>query len=91
MAELLDPDFTEIGASGRLWDRATIIAVVTDRADAEGTILASEMDGVELAPGLVHLTYLSDHRGRLVRRSSIWRRTPDGWQLYFHQGTITAG
>lgn len=46
------------------------------------------MKGVQLAPDLVHLTFdTEEDSGRRVHRSSLWRRTEDGWRLYFHQGT----
>ncbi|MGW1143542.1 nuclear transport factor 2 family protein [Streptomyces sp. NPDC002454] len=86
---LLHPEFTEIGASGRLWDRASIIAALADRPVAGGVrpITTSRMRGVRLAPDWVHLAFDTDNNGRLAHRSSLWRRTGTGWQLYFHQGT----
>ncbi|WP_143591342.1 DUF4440 domain-containing protein [Thermoactinospora rubra] len=88
MGELLDPEFTEIGASGRLWDRSSIIAAVTQDADPDAAPIAvGDMAGRLLAPGVVHLTYVSDGNGRRARRSSIWRHTERGWLIYFHQGT----
>ncbi|MFI2640092.1 DUF4440 domain-containing protein [Streptomyces sp. NPDC018610] len=88
--ELLDPEFTEIGASGRWWDRESILEVTGDGSVSEGCpVEVSEMSGVVLAPGVVHLTYLSDHGGRRARRSSLWRLTESGWRVYFHQGTLT--
>lgn len=85
---LLDPEFTEFGASGRSYDRASILAV-TSAVDenAPEPILATGMSGVLLAPGLVQLTYTSVGNGRRVRRSSLWRRSESGWRMYFHQGT----
>ncbi|MEV0918868.1 DUF4440 domain-containing protein [Streptomyces sp. NPDC049967] len=86
VTELLDPEFTEFGASGRRYDRASVLAVTS--ADAEGTpAVATGMSGRLLAPGLVHLTFLTERDGRRVRRHSIWRRTESRWRLYFHQGT----
>ncbi|MFI6865109.1 DUF4440 domain-containing protein [Streptomyces sp. NPDC050421] len=87
---LLDPEFTEFGASGRSYDRTSILAV-TSAADenAPEPITATGMSGVLLAPGLVHLTYISVSNGLRVRRSSLWRRSDSGWRLYFHQGTPT--
>ncbi|NUW40217.1 nuclear transport factor 2 family protein [Nonomuraea rhodomycinica] len=91
MAELLDPEFTEIGASGRLWSRSEIIAdVVESTRPSDPPITVSDMTGVLLAPGIVHLTYVSDNAGRRARRSSVWRRSEDGWRVYFHQGTLSA-
>lgn len=88
VTELLDPEFTEFGASGRRYDRASILDVTS--ADGEGTpdaTAATDMSGALLAPGLVHLTFTTESDGRRVRRNSIWRRTESRWRLYFHQGT----
>ena len=85
---LLHPEFHEFGASGRHWDRASIIAALADEADTgAGPIAVSEMKGVELAPGLVHLTFDTEHNGRRTHRSSLWRLTGSGWLVYFHQWT----
>ncbi|MEU4493325.1 nuclear transport factor 2 family protein [Streptomyces sp. NBC_00210] len=86
--ELLDPEFFEFGASGRRWDRKTILAAITPAPGEPVTTTAvSELVGKLLAPGLVQLTYVSDSGGRRARRSSLWRWTSEGWRMYFHQGT----
>ncbi|MEU8623505.1 DUF4440 domain-containing protein [Streptomyces sp. NPDC048669] len=88
VTELLDPEFTEFGASGRRYDRVSILVVTS--ADGEGApapVAATGMSGVLLAPGLVHLTFTTERDGHRVRRNSIWRRTGSRWRLYFHQGT----
>ncbi|MFG2430232.1 DUF4440 domain-containing protein [Streptomyces sp. NPDC048590] len=88
---LLDPEFTEIGASGRLWDTTSILTVTGSGSVApDSPVRVSEMTAAVLAPGLVHLTYFSDNGGRRARRSSLWRLTAPGWRLYFHQGTLTS-
>lgn len=85
---LLHPEFDEFGASGRRWDRASVVAALTAPAGPMARpTTASRIRGVRLAPGLVHLTYDTEHDGRRAHRSSLWRLTEDGWQLYFHQGT----
>jgi len=84
---LLDPEFTEFGASGRRYDRASILAV-TSAAEEDGP--RPEVTGLSgrlLAPDLVHLTYATVRDGRLFRRSSLWRRSGGDWRMYFHQGT----
>ncbi|WP_328897639.1 nuclear transport factor 2 family protein [Streptomyces sp. NBC_00236] len=85
---LLDPEFTEFGASGRRYDRTSVLAVTSalDESTPEPSAVTG-MSGVLLAPGLVHLTYISESNGRRVRRSSLWRRSDSGWRMYFHQGT----
>jgi hypothetical protein len=35
--------------------------------------------------------YTSEHHGRRASRTSLWRRTEVGqWQVFHHQGTLTA-
>jgi hypothetical protein len=91
MTGLLHPEFREIGASGRLWNRSEIIASLVESSRAsDEPIRVSDMAGLLLAPGVVHLTYVSDNSRRRARRSSVWRWTEAGWQLYFHQGTLSS-
>jgi hypothetical protein len=89
---LLDPEFVEVGASGRRWSRKAMVAAlnagtITDTDPIEAT----EVSGVRLADDLVHVTYVSRRTGgAAVRRSSLWRRTDGTWRLYYHQGTPAA-
>ncbi|MEU9366577.1 nuclear transport factor 2 family protein [Streptomyces avermitilis] len=86
---LLHPDFREFGASGRIWDRASIIAsLATETEPGARPGITSHMKGVQLAPDLVHLTFDTDHDGRRAHRSSLWRLSGQEWLLYFHQGTL---
>ncbi|UNZ18510.1 DUF4440 domain-containing protein [Streptomyces sp. 891-h] len=89
VSELLHPEFVEFGASGQRWDRVSILDAVVPPADVRARrIVTSDMQATLLAPGIVHITYVSDNDGRRARRSSLWCRTPAGWRLYFHQGTL---
>jgi hypothetical protein len=95
---LLHPDFFEFGASGRCWTRDEIIAMLAEEPAADGqeaVATVSDMTGTRLADDVVLVTYtterLADANGRPGRRchrSTIWRRTPEGWRAYFHQGTV---
>lgn len=88
LATLLHPDFREIGTSGRLWERDTIIAMLTDPgAPHPGPLTASRMRGDQLAADLVHLTFDTESKGLRSHRSSLWRLTGSRWLLYFHQAT----
>lgn len=82
---LLDPDFTEIGQSGRLWDWDTILADLPEAPAFGGPRTMSEIAVLEAAPGVVLLTYRIAETG--TRRSSLWRQDATGWRLLFHQGT----
>ncbi len=90
---LLHPGFSEFGASGRRWGRTEMIAALAagQPAGEEPVITAAEMTGTRLAGDFIHLTYNSKRAGRRALRSSIWLRTPDGWRVYFHQGTLVRG
>jgi hypothetical protein len=86
---LLDPGFVEFGASGRRWDRASVAGALGGEAEFADPVTATEMAGVLIAPGVVHLTYVSSRTsGRRARRSSLWRHDGQGWRMYFHQGTL---
>ncbi|MFB7373580.1 DUF4440 domain-containing protein [Streptomyces sp. NPDC056222] len=90
--ELLDPDFVEVGASGRRWTYDRMLAALPDLpggTDDGPRYEPSAMSGTLLAPGLVHLTYETVIDGLRARRSSLWRRAGDGtgWRMYYHQAT----
>ncbi|MFH9547948.1 DUF4440 domain-containing protein [Streptomyces sp. NPDC017435] len=89
---LLDPEFVEVGSSGRRYTCADMLArlPVHPGSSAGGPRYEpSDITGVVLAPGLVHLTYDTDFDGRRARRSSLWRKQSEetGWRMYYHQGT----
>ncbi|MGW0700730.1 nuclear transport factor 2 family protein [Streptomyces sp. NPDC002867] len=88
LARLLHPDYEEFGTSGRLWDRESILSALrSPGAPSPRPITASRMRGVQLAAGVVHLTFDTESGGHRAHRSSIWRLTGGDWLLYFHQGT----
>jgi len=88
--ELLDPDFAEIGKSGRLWTRGEMVAaLVADTDPEQHSINVSEMSGRTVGPGFVLLTYVTEVEGRRARRSSLWRESVKGWRVLHHQGTPT--
>ncbi|WP_408907449.1 GNAT family N-acetyltransferase [Streptomyces albidoflavus] len=93
-ARLLDPGFTEIGASGTLWTREAILAALPtfEEADDPGAEVL-DMTGTLLAPGWVQLRFVTVRGERRARRTSLWRLAEDGvrWRLYFHQGTPAEG
>jgi len=80
---LLHPDFAEIGASGRAWDRDSVVAALA--GDPGGVTAVSDLSAALVAPGVALVTYATDGS----RRSSLCVRGRDGWQVRFHQGTPT--
>lgn len=81
---LLHPEFTEIGASGRLWSRARMLATIAPLTSPT-TLEVVGLD--KLADDLLLLRWRSRSRGAVSLRSSLWQRTAAGWQLRFAQGT----
>jgi hypothetical protein len=87
--ELLDPDFREIGASGRMWTRPEMVsALAEESSDEDEQVAATELEAAVVGPGLILVTYTTDRRGRRARRSSLWRRSGRAWRLLHHQGTL---
>jgi len=84
---LLDPEFREVGASGRLWTREEIIADLV-AGDGGAPIEAVEFEAYEVAPGVVLVTFLTDPGGRAAHRSSLWRSVVGRWRMLHHQGTL---
>ncbi len=86
--QLLDPEFREVGASGRVWSRDEIVArLAAESHGAQGETNATELEGTVLSADLVLLTYVSERDGRLARRMSLWRRRAGTWRVLYHQGT----
>ena len=87
---LLAPEFVEFGASGRVFNRDAILAMVA----AEPPRAARQAGGFKarlLAPGVALTTWrvLRDD-GIEILRSSVWQLQGDHWQMVFHQGTQAA-
>lgn len=87
LTALLHPDFVELGSSGRRWDRDSMIASLTC-SDQTSRAHAVDMVPVSVAPGVVHLRYVSVNGRRRAQRSSIWVHDECGWRAWFHQGTV---
>ena len=82
---LLHPDFRELGASGRIWDKAAAIELLGSEPGerAEVQDLAAE----RLARDVVLVTYRARTPERSSNRASVWVRHGDSWRVRFHQGT----
>jgi len=84
-------DFWETGASGRRYSRQFVLDELEKRYAAPHDDIweTSEFQCRRLSEDTYLLTYtlLQDHL-RLTRRATIWRKTPDGWKIVYHQGTV---
>lgn len=86
----LDPDFTEIGQSGRLWTREEVIRdLLANDQSGYARAEATDFRFVALAEGCYLVTYLLEIEEQRSRRSSIWREREGELAMVFHQGTPT--
>jgi hypothetical protein len=89
MDKILAPGFFEFGRSGRIYSREECLAFSWAPIDA--LLPLPDFQARLIHPDVAQVTYNSavryDGIVQHARRSSLWSRTLDGWQLRFHQGT----
>ena len=89
MEKTLAEAFTEFGRSGRTYTRQQIINHPSEPIQA--ILPLPDFQARLITPDVALVTYNSaatyDGIVEYAHRSSIWSRTPTGWQLQFHQGT----
>ncbi|TCK75555.1 DUF4440 domain-containing protein [Acidipila rosea] len=94
MRELLADEFVEFGSSGRVFNKAQILADLGAEAAAE--VMADKFQVQWLAESAALLTYHSSRREEpsgkvdVALRCSIWVLRDTRWQIVFHQGTRAA-
>jgi hypothetical protein len=91
LEKMTAPEFWEVGASGKCYSREYVLDLLEERYanPVPEQLEASDFQCQLLAPDLYLLTYrLLQDRTRKTRRTTIWRRAPEGWQIVYHQGTV---
>jgi hypothetical protein len=86
---MMAPEFWEVGASGRRYGREFVLEALEERFTSQQHDVWN-IEGfhcAQLATDLYLATYTLHQDLRVTRRSTIWRRTADGWQAVYHQGT----
>ncbi len=87
---LLAPEFVEFGASGRVFNRDAILAMLA----SEPPRIARQGRGFKvklLAPGAALTTWrVTRGDGVETLRSSVWQQQGGRWLMVFHQGTLAA-
>ena len=92
VAELLHPDFIEVGYSGTTYDFNSTIDSISD-LPSTFVVWSQDYEFVEYAEDVIQVIYLSaniDEEGNLFRhakRTSIWIYEGGDWQMKYHQGT----
>lgn len=83
---LLHVDFREMGSSGDVYDRETMIDMMV--GEAPGQVVIRDFDTSYLSAEVALVTYRTvGTGGQEARRSSVWVFQDDRWQLRHHQGT----
>lgn len=85
LAAILHTDFEEIGSSGRLWGRESMVQALAEEKPAG---IDFELLGTDRlsAESILLTARTTDARGAALR-SSLWLRVNGRWRLRFHQGT----
>jgi hypothetical protein len=89
---MTEPDFWEVGASGRRYSREQVLNTLEKRFSKshDDPWEARAFRCREIAPDTYLLTYTLIQGPRVTRRVTIWRRQLTSWKIVYHQGTIVA-
>ena len=91
LAALIADDFLEIGASGNIWSRQTVIEALKNENYRETSV--SDFQLTLLSERTALVTYHARRKQTIEfpetdsLRSSIWQQFDDDWKIIFHQGT----
>jgi hypothetical protein len=92
---MMAPTYWEVGASGRVYDRATILEILAGRYadpayDAMAGLEVSDFACRPAGAGTWLVTYRLTQGERQTRRLTVWRLRDGRWLSLYHQGTIIA-
>ena len=90
LAELLSPDFYEIGQSGRRWSREETVTSLVADTEPERDAELSEREATLVRADTVLLSYRLQFGASTSRRSALWQWDGESVRCLFHQGTPTA-
>src|SRR3954471_4619696 len=84
------PGFWEVTGSGRRVSRQFVLDTLEKRYEnsTEAVWDMGDFHCFEIAADNYLVTYTLIQGERVTRRTTIWRRTPEGWQILYHQGTV---
>ena len=89
---MMAPEFWEVGASGQIYSRAFVLDTLEARHRnlVTDNLHVANFKCQQVAADLYLASYTLNQPGRISRRASLWRQTPGGWLVVYHQGTIVA-
>ena len=83
---LLADDFREVSASGREWDRVSMLRELVGMPLRRHR--TTEVRCATLSDTMALLNYRTVVSGRETLRVSLWVLRDGRWQMLFHQGTL---
>jgi len=83
--EIISDNFTEIGSSGKSYNKKEVIKALLNSESSYYNI--SEFNVIEIADNTCLATFTTTNNSNVVKRSSIWVNKENNWQIVFHQGT----
>ncbi len=86
---LLHESFSEVGASGRTYDRDQVIELLSAENPTKSAGLVADPQCLQLAENLVMLRWATSGE-RPSQRTSLWVFEENRWQMLFHQGTLSS-
>lgn len=89
---MTETTFWEVGASGRRYSREQVLNELERRYrnHLDDSWETRDFHCLEIAADNYLLTYTLIQGARITRRSTIWRRTTEGWKIVYHQGTLVS-
>lgn len=90
MERILAAEFFEFGRSGRVYQRQNTLDIPSQPM-IDVKLPFADFNIQFVSAEIVLITYVSEvvYDGviELANRSSLWRRSAQGWEILFHQGT----
>ena len=89
LESMTEESFWEVGASGRRYSRSYVIDTLLERYSRshQDEWQTKDFYCQEIARDSYLLTYTLHQGVRVTRRATLWRHTPTGWKIVYHQGT----
>lgn len=89
--KMLADDFVEFGTSGNKYTKADILERLPNTLERVEYMISDfsvEMPSEDVAVATFKTDRTTDGKDRVIsQRSSHWRKTDKGWQMFFHEAT----
>jgi len=89
--ELIASDFIEYGSSGLVYDKSMILERLPQGVSSTYTLYDFEV--ITLSENIIQTRFKTDRidldgTKNTSLRTSLWKKSDDRWQIFFHQGTL---